>query len=496
MRIQAFLLPAILLAATAATSRGEDPRVPDGKGIDAKVQGDVRVEVRGPVHEAFAQPFDAKPGPNKAIKKEPPQPVAEEPPAQRPEGANVQWIPGYWAWNADTDNFLWVSGMWRNVPEGRHWVHGFWSDTADGNVWVNGHWAAQGEQDFQFVPEPPATKETFQIGAAPDQSSFYIPGTWFYTDAGWQWRDGYWTDARVGYTWVPANYYWTPHGYIFTNGFWDYSPMNRGLLFAPVSFVGNSYLNPGYSYRPSYALGTSGLLGSLFLNRGFGQYFFGNYYGNQYSGLGYTPWGSYGARSYDPMYTYFGAARSDPSLAGLTLQALRANQEAIIAGKVAGPPATFAEAVKLNAATNANANVAAKNNLFIAPLANLQNVGGLKLTTIADPQRLAIQQSLQQQLTQRRELQQQFRAAARANSGVSGVNLNIPGVTTPNVNSGVQGNLNIPGVNSGIQGRGNLPGINVNPNGGGIRINPGIPGGGNIPLPGGGNIRLPGGPRR
>src|SRR5687767_12022691 len=61
-------------------------------------QADVEVQTRGPVHEAYAQPFDATPEPNMAVPKAPPEPIPELPPEERPEGDNVQWIGGYWAW--------------------------------------------------------------------------------------------------------------------------------------------------------------------------------------------------------------------------------------------------------------------------------------------------------------------------------------------------------------------------------------------------------------
>lgn len=32
------------------------------------------------------------------------------PPDQKPEGDDVAWIPGYWAWDDERNDFLWVSG--------------------------------------------------------------------------------------------------------------------------------------------------------------------------------------------------------------------------------------------------------------------------------------------------------------------------------------------------------------------------------------------------
>ena len=46
--------------------------------------------------------------------------IDEVPPEYKPEGENVQWIPGYWAWDVAQSDFIWVSGLWRDVPPGRH----------------------------------------------------------------------------------------------------------------------------------------------------------------------------------------------------------------------------------------------------------------------------------------------------------------------------------------------------------------------------------------
>src|SRR5437660_1095591 len=76
----------------------------------------VQVLARGPVHEAYATPQQTRPEATPVVPKQPPDPIEETPPEQKPEGDNVQWIPGYWAWGADVTDFVWVSGFWRNVP--------------------------------------------------------------------------------------------------------------------------------------------------------------------------------------------------------------------------------------------------------------------------------------------------------------------------------------------------------------------------------------------
>src|SRR5205807_4620087 len=74
-------------------------------GQELQPQG-VEVMARGPVHEAFAEPTNTRPEPSPVIPKQPPDPVEELPPEQKPEGNNVQWISGYWAWDDATSDFL------------------------------------------------------------------------------------------------------------------------------------------------------------------------------------------------------------------------------------------------------------------------------------------------------------------------------------------------------------------------------------------------------
>src|SRR5260370_975114 len=77
-------------------------RVPEGsdrQGGPAATpdQGDPQgpqVMTRGPVHEGFAAPVVHDPAAGPINPKEPPSPIQELPPDQRPAGQNVQWIPG------------------------------------------------------------------------------------------------------------------------------------------------------------------------------------------------------------------------------------------------------------------------------------------------------------------------------------------------------------------------------------------------------------------
>src|SRR3954447_418227 len=122
------LSPAVSAQQTAPPFNRDDktgppPAVPGPDDKDGpEVQG------RGPIHEGFAQPSEA-PRAGPAVDKAPPDPIPEQPPEQKPEGDNVVWVPGYWSWDADKSDFLWVSGFWRVAPAGRKWMPGYWTKT-------------------------------------------------------------------------------------------------------------------------------------------------------------------------------------------------------------------------------------------------------------------------------------------------------------------------------------------------------------------------------
>ncbi len=105
-------------AAQAATQPGDDAVPPP---TPAEEQPEVMT--RGPVHEAYATPVDLEPeAKSMAATKAPPAALKETPPAERPDGNQYVWVPGYWAWDDDRQDFIWVSGVWRAVPAGYTWV--------------------------------------------------------------------------------------------------------------------------------------------------------------------------------------------------------------------------------------------------------------------------------------------------------------------------------------------------------------------------------------
>jgi len=333
-----------------------------------KPEAGVTVLSRGPIHEAFAQPTTAPPDPAPEVPKAPPDPIPEEPPDQKPEGANVQWIPGYWSWDGDKKDWLWVSGFWRNTPPGRQWVPGHWVKADDGWRWVAGFWASAARREINYQDAPPASLENGPASAAPDDESIYIPGVWVYRDGRFLWRPGYWLTCRPGWTWSAAHYVWTPRGYVYVDGYWDYPLEDRGCLFAPVVFNEPLWTTPGWCYRPRFVLNVGSLWDCLFVRAGWNSYCFGDYYGPAWAKLGFSPWFTFGTHCHDPLYGYYGWANRNNSHWATDL---RATHDGRVNGDLSRPPTTFAAQTAGKTSTS-----------LVTPLAQVASVGKAKITTL------------------------------------------------------------------------------------------------------------------
>jgi hypothetical protein len=271
-------------------------------------KSNAEVQTRGPIHEAFAQPFDVAVQADPLVPKHPPPPVPEDPPDLKPDGAGVGWIPGYWAWDADANEFLWISGVYRNAPGGRSYVPGYWEQTADGWRWVHGFWAPADQPDINYVPPPPASVESGPSLPPPGDDYTYVPGIWVYRESRYVWRPGYYMQCRPGLVWIPACYVWTPAGCVYVSGYWDYPLERRGLLFAPVAFRRSPWQNPGWAWQPNYVVAAAPLLDSLFVDTRFHHYRYGDFYGKRYLDRGIQPWYIAGTKNFDPLYAYYRVA--------------------------------------------------------------------------------------------------------------------------------------------------------------------------------------------
>jgi hypothetical protein len=318
--------------------RADAPPLPQ----DEPPQNGVEVLTRGPIHEAFAEPLTVNPIPNPIIHQKPPPAIEEIPPDQKPEGTNIQWIPGYYAWDETGNDYIWISGLWRAPPPGRQWMPGHWMAEGDGWQWISGYWAPDGQAEIDYLPQPPASIDMGPSAPAPDANSLYAPGIWVYQNNRYLWRPGFWYPANTNWFYSPARYSYTPAGYIFSDGYWDYPLQNRGLLFSPVRFSPNLWGTPGWNYQPRYAMAVQGLLGSLFVRPSFGRYYFGDYYGAGYNQQGFVPWFNYGlGRNIpDPLYSSSRwNSRADTQWEGN----LRNLYQSRLAGTAARPPVTLVQ---------------------------------------------------------------------------------------------------------------------------------------------------------
>jgi hypothetical protein len=282
--------------------RGQDAAPADAP---PPVPKGVEVLARGPVHEAFAS-LTAEPQPTKVVPKKPPKPLDEMPPEEKPEG-DVLWMGGYWAWDDDRSDFLWVSGIWRTPPPNKQWVAGYWREEGDDWQWVPGFWTAVAKQDapqeVTYMPKPPAPPAIAPPGAPPSADTFYVPGHWEWNGALYLWRGGYWARVQPNYVWVSSHYRWTPGGYIYIAGYWDYSIRRRGVLFAPV-VIDPLVVDASFVYTPTYAVQDTLVVDALFVRPSTCSYYFGDYYDVSYRDAGYTSCVVYSRTNYDSIIVY------------------------------------------------------------------------------------------------------------------------------------------------------------------------------------------------
>lgn len=267
---------------------------------------DVEPLLRGPLHEAFAEPVQLNPQPAPVVPKQPPEPIEELPPEAKPADENVIWIPGYWAWDEDREDFIYISGVWRVAPEGRRWVPGYWAQMDGGYQWVSGFWAPIEAEEVQYLPNPPESLESGPSSPAPSTEHYWVSGNWCYQNDRYAWQPGYWNTFREGWVWVPAHYVWTPGGVVFIDGYWDCPFQRRGVVFAPVWFPRAGYLRHQFCYTPSVVIDIPHLLVHLFVYPRRCHYYWGDYYDYYLdrSRHFYPCYDYHGRHGYDPVFAY------------------------------------------------------------------------------------------------------------------------------------------------------------------------------------------------
>jgi|GEM_PF-1592622 len=295
LRVIAFLIMASLFVQAGIATAADES--------SANEQG-MEVLTRGPIHEAFADVSVDEAHPGSVISRSVPEPINEIPPEFRPEGDHVEWISGYWSWDDDQNDFIWVSGIWRDVPPGRQWIPGYWMAVAGGNQYISGFWTDIEQKETVYLPPPPTPLQTGPSSPSASLYQEWIAGHWVWIDGRYAWQAGYWLDERPNMVWIPAHYVWTPRGFVFVRGYWDYHFARRGVLFAPRYYARPFYRNHGYYYTPRIVLDIDTIYLSLFIRRSSHHYYFGDYYDDRYVRRGFHPWHSAHATryGYDPYY--------------------------------------------------------------------------------------------------------------------------------------------------------------------------------------------------
>lgn len=300
-------LVAALILALGLGSLSQVSAQPANGNPSAKLEtrSDIKVLTRGPVHEAFIEQVNLNPNVGLVVPKAVPNAVDEIPPALKPAGANVTWIPGYWGWDDISKDFIWISGVWRVPPPGMRWVPGYWKKSESGSQWTAGFWIRADVKQVAYRQYPAKSLERGASSNAPSPNHFYVSGAWEASGGKDKWRPGYWAPQQANFVWVPAHYSWTPSGAVFVGGYWDYSVAARGQLFAPVSLTASTAAatTAKLKYSPVAAIANSQLLMHLWVRPGYNHYYFGDYYGAA-AELGIRPW--YTAEAgFDPLFPYY-----------------------------------------------------------------------------------------------------------------------------------------------------------------------------------------------
>jgi hypothetical protein len=335
-------------------------------------------QARGPVHEAYAEPISDHTEQGAVVAKQPPAPIDELPPEEKPEGDNVQWIPGYWAFDQDQGDFLWVSGFWRVPPPGRRWVPGHWQEVENGWIWNSGFWAPDNLQQLQYMPAPPPSVETGPPVPAPDAASIYVAGCWVYQGR-YLWRPGHWIAYRPGWVWIPAHYIWTPVGCLFVEGYWDHPLDERGVLFAPVRFDLGVWLAARRPYVPEFVIHTDFLLGALFVGPHQRHYWFGDYFEERYAKRGFVAWDEFRPSKgmVDPNFAYYRQVHRGEAGWEASLHELYSGRRS---GAIPRPPHTLAQQQQIikNITVNKTLTTVVHKNVNLTHLQNVTALAPLK----------------------------------------------------------------------------------------------------------------------
>jgi hypothetical protein len=140
--------------------------------------------------------------------REPPAPRAE--PVPRTPGRDVTWIPGYWSWSEDLDDFVWIAGVYVvHAPDqltvSTEAVPDRTSDQAQAIAAMPAPAdLAPPEPSREVAVAPPPAPRVEVIVAPPAVlGAAWIPGHWRLVATSWQWVAGVWVRPPAGMRFQP-----------------------------------------------------------------------------------------------------------------------------------------------------------------------------------------------------------------------------------------------------------------------------------------------------
>ncbi len=249
------------------------------------------------IHEAFITDVRADIA-IEPIEQAPPAPIRELTPAQT--DPDTIWIPGYWEWDGERNDFVWVSGIWRQPPPNHLWIPGQWQEVEQNQwVWIKGFWSDVPLNQLTYLSVPPPDPMDEEAPEANSDDEFWVNGCWEYQaeTESYQWRDGYWEKRDPDWILIPCHYRWRPEGYVRIEAYWDWPLEDRGAAYAPVYVAPEQRTN--YVYEPKESYTTVQIIQYLFPS--YPDYltcydYYSYYYPHYWEGYAPTPpwWGWHG----------------------------------------------------------------------------------------------------------------------------------------------------------------------------------------------------------
>ncbi|MCA9132364.1 MAG: hypothetical protein KDA45_04395 [Planctomycetales bacterium] len=191
----------------------------------------------GPVHEALMPEIALDLTQARSVVGQPPPPPLKEVPPSKSNSQAV-WVDGYWQWYAPSRGYVWIPGLWRDVPAGLTWQPGRWVDAPGGVLRHPGFWVADDNQPRMMRQAPPADQGRMVTRRMLGEDAIWVRGSWTVNAEGaYEWQTGYVAAVRPGFEWQPSCVVPASGGYAVLPGYWDYPLESRGQAYAAVQLV-------------------------------------------------------------------------------------------------------------------------------------------------------------------------------------------------------------------------------------------------------------------